>query len=816
MSATGEQMRDVRLALRALRASPLYTISSIFIVALGIGSATTVFTFVDGLLLRPLRVTEPTRLLRIWKFDPVRRFDHYPLTYPEIVEWERAASSLESAAAIVSWGPSDGFLLGSGESERLRIDRVSANFFDVLGVEASVGRTFRRADDEATAVPPLVLSYGLWERRFGRDPELVGKTARLVFQHRTTYEVVGILPRGFDLATGADAFVPALAANPEWVEGPGCECDAIARMAQGATLEQTRAELQALHERMASEHPNDYLPMRVSVSPLLDTVVGDAGPTALLLLGSVMVLVGLAAVNLAGLSVAQSTRRNKHLALQIALGAHRSHLVRQRLAEGTVLSCLGGGLGVGLASIAVTSILSWRGAEIPRSEEIAFGLRPVAFACLTLAVMTLVCTLYPALSATSGNLARSLQTRAMVGAGRRAATLAVSAQVALAVVLLTGGALLVRTFEAQRSLDRGLRSEGLLSIGIELPDTRYATPEARLSFVKTLASSIAALPGVAAVTPMFMRPGSASAGYSGPFLFEGQSEEDFRSNPMANFEWITPNYFRTLGIPLLRGRPFEEEDLSSGERVVIVNAATADAFWPGKDPIGKTVREPGFPPHRVVGVAADTRYRELTRTWQSLYFPLGQNPFSTDNRLHPFGVPGLLAVRTAVPPESVIPSIKSTMARMEPDAPRDEIATMDSLFERELFAPRLQASLFSLFSLVAALLAAVGLYSLFAASVAERISEMGLRLALGATPERLLAMVWKRACRLAAAGVVAGLAIALALAHFMNRFLYGVEATDPWTYAGVALLVGAITLAATYVPARRAGRADPLSLLRND
>jgi putative ABC transport system permease protein len=809
-------MTNLRLAVRALRARPLYATSSICIVAFGLAAVVTVFTFVDGLLLRPLRVTEPGRLLRVWKVDPVRGFDHYTPVYPEIVEWARRASTatLESVAVIGSWGPWDGILSGKGESERIRIELVSSNFFDVLGVDARYGRTFRPADDFAVALPPLVISHGYWARRFGADPELVGKTLRLAFQRKGAYEVVGVLPEGFDLATGADVWAPALAVHPEWASGQGCECDAIVRTATGITRERAEAELQAIHDRMASESPEDYRAMRVSARPLLETVAGKAGPAALLLLGACLVLAALAAVNLAGLSLAESTRRRRHLALHLALGANRGQLVRQRLTEGMMLALLGLGLGLGLAAMAVKSILLWRGVEIPRHGDIDFGPRSMVFALLVVVLTSLVSALYPAVSATGGNLAIRLRARVVGRTDRFAAALAVTAQVALAVVLLAGAGLLLRTFVEERSIDRGLRSEGLLSVGIELPDTRYSSPQARLSFINELTSRLETLPFVVAVTPMFMAPGSGTAGYSGSFVFDGQTLEEARSNPMANFEWVTPNHFRTLGIPILRGRPFEDRELSGGERVVIVSKAAADAHWPGEDPIGKTVRWQRGPLHRVVGVVSDLRYRELTRNWQSVYFPLGENPFSDDDAIHPFGVPHLLAVRTSGPPNAVIPSIRSTMARLEPDAPRDEIATMDSLFERELSAPKLQASLFTLFALVALLLAAVGLYSLFASSVAERLPEMGLRLALGATPARLLAMVWKQTARLAAAGVVAGLALAFVLSRLVERYLYGVPATDPWTYAGVALLLGGIALVATYAPARRAGRADPLSLLR--
>jgi len=805
---------DLRFGARGLRSSPGFALSASLILALGIGSATAVFTIVDGLLLRRLPVSDPDRLVRIWKKDTSRGYDHYPLTYPEYLEWSRRARGFDSIAALWSWSPSDAVITATEEPRRVSLSVVSWNFFDVLGASPLIGRSFQASDETSVAVPPLVLSHAFWRGSLGGDPSVVGQTVRLHYGPVTTFQVIGVLPEAFDLSSGAEAWTPVLAVQREWANGEGCECDLIGRLGPQVSASGARTELQTIHEQLAADAPDRYARMQVVVTPLLDTVVGDAGPVSLLALGAVALLMALAAVNLAGLSLMRAARKRRDLAIRVAMGADGRSLVRQQLAESFLLCLMGLTGGLAVAGLGVQLFLYLKGAELPRVGAIALDWRGVAFSVALLVVTALVFALFPAIRASRVDPMSALKHKGGGGDGRLMSSMVVG-EVALAVVLLFGAALLARTLLAQRSIDRGFRSERLLTVNLRLPQSKYPHPESRLAFVETAVEAIERLPGVVAVTPMFLGPGTGWFGMSGAFVFEGQTEAEARANPMANFEWVTPSYFRTLGIPLIRGRTFTPADRLEGERVAIVSLGTAERYWPGQNPIGKTIAT-GYASHRVVGVVGNTRYRELTRVWQSVYFPLRQNPFSAEARLHELGTPGYLAVRARSEPYALVPAIRSAIRSMDGEVLVDEVATMESLLDKELVAPTFNALLTGFFSVIALLLAATGLFGILATFVTERLPELGVRLALGATPARLQAGVWRRGSVLALAGVLGGSFVALLLSGLIRRFLYGVGPSDPATFAGVIAFVAVAATVAMGVPARRASRADPVSCLRQE
>jgi predicted permease len=798
----------LRQAARALRASPGITASSIVILALGIGASTAVFSVVNGLLLRPLPVTAQDRLVRIWKNDVERGFDHVPLLYPEYLEWSRRSQSFESLAAVWARGTREGLLLGSSEPVRLEVATVSANFFDVLGASSHVGRTLRPDDDRPTAVPPLVLSYHVWRQRFGSDPTVVGKTLPLRLAERISFQVVGVMPETFDLFAPADAWSPIMAVHPEWAGNLGCECDLIGRLASDVTPERALAELQAIDQNMASERPDEYRSASVVFVPLLESVVGDFGRASLLAFAAVALILAIAIANVAALSLIGALGRTREVAIRSALGAGAASLLRERLTESALIAAAALGGGFVLFHFGIEMLLVLKGDDLPRVQEIGVDARALLFGTGIAALATAICASLPMISGSR----ESLRSRRFASQGRILQWMVVS-EIALALPLLFTSGLLVRTLLASAEIDRGFESENLLTLEVPLLVSKYAEPDSRLMFFEELIQRVEALPGVASVTALRMNPGSA--GVTGELAYEGQLPEEARDNPLTNIDMATPSYFAVLGIPIVRGRPFDRFDRLDSERVAIVSADVAATYWPGRDPIGKMVGS-GELRHRVVGVAGNTRYRELTRSWPTVYFPIHQNPFSAERKLHPLLSLNVLAVRTRVSPESLVSSIRSVVRSLDPELPLDRVARMDDLLDLELRTPKLHAVFTSSFSLIALLLAAAGVYSVFAAFVAQRLPELGIRSALGATPSRLRALVLNRSGNLILTGIAAGGIAAWWLSRFLAGFLYGVAPFDVPTLLGATALLAVVSLAATAVPARRAARVDPLTLLKQE
>ncbi len=798
----------LRQAARALRASPGITVASIVILALGIGASTAVFSVVNGLLLRPLPVTAQDRLVRIWKKDVERGFDHVPLLYPEYLEWNRRSQSFESLAAVWARGTREGLLLGSSEPVLLEVATVSGNFFDVLGASSHVGRTLRPEDDRATAVPPLVLSYRVWRERFGADPTVVGRTLTLRLAERALFQVIGVMPETFDLFAPAEAWSPIMAVHPEWADNQGCECDLIGRLGSDVTAERALAELQAIDENMALERPDEYRSASVVFVPLLESVVGDFGRASVLAFAAVALILAISIANVAALSLIGALARTREVAIRSALGAGTASLLRERLTESAFVATAALAGGFVLSHLGIELLLVLKGADLPRVQRIGVDARALLFGTGIAALATAICASLPMISATH----ESLRSRRFASQGRILQWMVVS-EIALALPLLFTSGLLVRTLLASAEIDRGFESENLLTLEVPLLVSKYPEPDSRLMFFEELIRRVEALPGVASVTALRMNPGSA--GVTGELAYEGQLPEEARDNPLTNIDMATPNYFAVLGIPIVQGRPFDRFDRLDSERVAIVSAEVAGSYWAGQDPIVKTVGS-GELRHRVVGVAGNTRYRELTRSWPTVYFPIHQNPFSPERRLHPLLSLNVLAVRTRVSPESLVSSIRSVVRSLDPELPLDRVAMMDDLLDLELRTPRLHAVFTSSFSLIALLLAAAGVYSVFAAFVAQRLPELGIRSALGATPGRLRALVLNRSGNLILTGIVAGGVAAWWLSRFLAGFLYGVAPFDVPTLLGATALLATVSLAATAVPAGRAARVDPLTLLKQE
>ncbi len=801
--------RELLQAVRALRATPGITIASIVILALGIGASTAVFSVVNGVLLRPLPVTAQDRLFRIWKNDVERDFEHDILTYPEYLEWSRRSRQFESMAALWAWHTFDGILLRSEEPKRFEISLVSANFFTVLGSSPELGRTLRMEDERAETVPALVLSQTAWREFFGSDPSVVGSTVPLRLAERTSFQVVGVMAESFDTGFGAMAWAPSLAVYPEWAEGQGCECDLIGRLAPGATAESALAELQAIHENMVSEQPDEYRRTRVVLTPLLQSVVGEVGRASVLAFVAAGLLLAIAIANVAGLSLIRAIGRTREVSIRSALGAGTASLLRERLTESAVVaaSALTGGFFI--AHVGIETLFALKGADWPRLQEVAIDSRALLFGAGIAALATTVCGSLSILLGTP----ESLRARRFVSQGR-AMQMMVVGETALALPLLFASALLVQSLLASASIDRGFNTENLLTFESPLPPSKYPDPESRLAFFEELVRRVEGLPGVESATTLPLNPGARLAGISGVFIFGDQTVDEARENSWTNVEMVAPSYFAVLGIPVIRGRAFTSFDRLETERVAIVSEDLAATYWPGQDAIGKTLgmREARS---RVVGVAGNTRYRELIRPWPTVYFPMRQNPFSSEPRLHPLLNQNGFAVRTRLPPESMANTVRAAVRSLDPELAL-RVAMMQELLDSDLRAPRFHALFASSFSSIALLLAAAGVYSVFAAFVAQRLPELGIRSALGATPGRLRALVLNRSRNLVLSGILVGGIAAWWLSRFLDAFLYGVAPFDVPTLFGATVLLAVVSFFATAIPAQRAARVDPLSLLKHE
>jgi len=807
--------RDLHLATRSLFSNRAFFVGAVAIVATGLAASLTVFSVVNALLLRPLPVEDQDSVVRIWKNDLSRGYPHFSLTYPEYLEWQRNSDQFEGLAALWAWGGVDAKLIAEPSAVRVNLSAVSENYFDVLGVSAAYGRTFRPDDNLETTIPPVVLSYAFWRRYFGEDRSLIGELIPLVQRHLKHFRVVGILPPGFDLSSGAEAWSPALAVYPNWKTEEGCECDLIGRLRRGVSLEQGRAELQSIHEMMVEESPNEYHPMQVVAASLLSTIVGDAGVAAVFLFGGVLTLLILAVANLAGLFLIRTLRTEREIAVLHAMGADFRALVRPVVLEAALITLAGILAGAILAYAAVQSVVYLKGDEMPRLVEATIDWRTCLYAVVAAVACCLGIGLIPGIRASRSDFREALRGRSWRSADLRLMKSIILVEIALASVVLFGASLLVRTLSHQEMIPRGVDAAGLLSVPVDLPEARYATPESKLQFFETAAQEIQTIPGVEAVTPMMVRPGWGDAGAGAPLAFEGQTSEEAALNPYTAFETVDDTYFETLRIPLKLGRVFTKGDRLNTERVVIVSESISSTYWPGEDPLEKTVVG-GTRRFRVVGVVTDTRMRELRRAWHTVYFPVRQNPFSDEQLLHPFLLPRYLAVRTARGTGDLTRPIQARLRQIDSEVLVDDIATMEALLDRELSQPRFNALVSSIFGMLALALAAIGLFAIVSAFVAYRAREVALRVAVGATPRQIKTLLLARGLRLTMTGVAAGAIVAMALSRFVGSQLYGVSPQDPVSFLTVVALLSLTMVTATFIPTSRAVRINPAAVLRQE
>ena len=805
-------LRDTRYAWRGLWKSPGFALATILTLGLGIGASTAIFSVVDAMLLSPLPYRDSSRLVFVWSDMTEAGYPRAPLSGPELADLRAGARLFSGFAAI--WANSAA-LTGGGDPQQLRVGLVTPDFFSVLGAEAALGRTFAAGDD-APGASNIVLSAGLWRRRFGSDPAIVGR--RIVVNGQPT-TVLGVMPPAFKLLLPTDASVPddLEAWVPFWPRMTERHrgqqfLRVIGRLRPGVALEQGRREIDGIASRISREFPEyGSAGRRYDTVGLQTDGVREIKPVLLALFGGVGILLLITCVNVAGLLAARAAARREEIALRIALGARRMRLFQQCLVEGLVLAALGAVAGAALARAAVTLLVAARPESLSRIAAASIDARVLVFTGGTALLWGVLLSLAP--------LAEVLRTAPLGGLKREwqrtrspMRTVLVSAQIALGVVLVVGASLVARTFLRLQDVDPGFRPRHVLSFRLALTDDRYGTPETFNAFGRELEKEIAALPGVAAVAAVSHLPFDHIPNWGGQYLTK--PGEDATTAPMADYRAVTPGFFAASGATLVAGRGFEESDDSRGEPVVIVDERLARLAWPEQDAVGRRLgvdpQSNGAPSTwvTVIGVIRHVRHvslREEVR--EQIYFPqrqVNRNPAAYIVR----------ATDGAADPAVLVASIRRILARLDPGLPISEVRPLTEYVEAAKGAQRFTMILAATFAGVALLLSCIGLYGVVAYTVAQRRREFGVRLALGALPGQVRRMVLREGIRVAAAGVALGMPAAFLTARLLRSQLFGITPHDAASYATAALLLGLAAAVASWFAARRATTASPLEVLR--
>jgi predicted permease len=800
---------ELRHGFRTLKRNRVTTLAAAVTLGLGIGAALTMAGIIEHVLLRPLPVREPSRVLVSWGVFQASGFGHVPLTHATmraLAERTRVFEQLSGVDYNGVWA--DVGRMGD-QAVPYRIGAVTGELFTTLGVKPLLGRALSADDDRVGAAPVAVISEGLWQRRFGRDAAVLGKPFEIT---NGTFTIVGVAPGDFDLPRGSEAWVTFAAINPSLLEeGASGTLDLVGRLRPGRTPEDARRELDRLVMEVDGSKWSTDSRLAMTVRPLADVVVGQVRP-AILVLGAAALLVFLVAVlNLGNLLVVRGLERRREFAIRRAIGATRGSLVRQVLVEAALMVALGGPVAVGLAMVAWRVLPSVAPADLPRIEGLSANASVLLVALGLGFLATLVVSALPALSLreTDLRLPRGADVDvSTTGSHGFAWVGAIAVQVALAVVTLVASLLLVRTLYHLEHLEPGFRTDDLGLAQIALLSTDPKLIERGDQLVAQLVESVEAVPGVLSVTTTLTRPLSGTAGWDYGFIVEGQTETQAAANPYLNYEAVMPNYFATLHLPVLRGRGFEDSDREGSPLVVVVSQSMARRAWPGQDPIGKRIRWAGDEDigqwRTVVGVVTDTRYRDFLDPRPSVYVPAKQQSWGS----------GWLLLRTGQPLGQLVPALREAARQVHPDLTLVNVSPVGTVLDGPLARPRFNAGVLLFFSAVAVTLTALGLYGLTAFVVVQRQREVGIRRALGAESREIVGLFLRRGMLPVLLGAVAGVCIAVVGGRIMSSLVFGIAPTDPAAVLGAVASFTLIALAAILVATRGAARADPMAVLR--
>ncbi|MGH9935376.1 MAG: ABC transporter permease [Blastocatellia bacterium] len=802
----GSLLQDLRYGARMLVKKPGFTLIAILTLALGIGANTAIFSVVDALLLRPLLYHEPERLVML--AEKGRNGRRSTMSYPNYGDWRERAQSFEGMASIRSQSFN---LTGVHRPAQLRGRTVNWNFFQLLGVQPRLGRLFVTEDDRYGAARTALLSNGLWKERFGGDTSVVGRKLLLDGE---PYEVIGVLPPGFEYFRADDLYAPiGLFLSPQnslTDRGTTRGLYAVARLKPGVTLEQASSEMAGIAAQLEREYPAVNSGRSAMAEPLQDVMSESVRQSLWVLLGSVGFILLIACVNVANLLLVRAADRQKEIALRLALGAGRGRIVRQLLSESLLIALLGGAFGVLVGYWMLDGLLALAPSNIPQLGRVGLNNTVLLFTLGVSVLTSALCGLLPAWQASRTDLQTTLKEggRSAAGAGRdvtRKTLLVV--EVSLALVLLVGAGLLVRSMARVLSVDPGFNPDNLLTMGISLPGEAYTAPR-RIAFYDDCLARISALPGVRSAALTLSLPINGSQ-WGSIFIAADKPVPPRGQLPNTEMIPVSANYFETMGIRLLKGRVFTSADTADSAKVTVINETLARRIWPGEDPIGKRLK-PGYPEnqapwHEVVGVVSDVKLNGVERaTPLEAYLPLAQGPWPI------FSV----AVRTTGDPLPLAPAVARAIHSIDKDLPVFAIRSMDQLLGSSRSQRRLTLTLLGSFAALALLLAAVGIYGVISYSVRQRTHELGIRMALGAQRRDVLKLILTQGLKLALIGVAIGLLAAFALTRWMETLLFNVRPTDPLTFAAIAVVLLLLALLACWLPARRATKVDPMVALR--
>jgi len=797
-------LTDIRYALRMMIKKPAFAAVAVATLALGIGVNTAIFSVVEAVLLRPLPFREAERLCALRETS--QRVPIVGPSYPNFLDWRGRSRSFQDMAVLIQ----EGFnLSGVDRPERIGASAVSANLFSLLGVRPILGRDFLPAEDGAGAEPVAILSYGLWQRRFGGDAGAVGKVMTL---DGTPTTVVGVLPASLRQANASDLYIP-IGRVLEEVQERGSHDDTVvlARLKPSVTVRAARAEMAALAAALAREYPVTNTGYGVEVAPLSDLLVGETRTPLLLLLGAVGMVLLIACANVANLLLARAATREREIAIRAALGAPRHRVFRQLLTESLLLGAVAGAAGLLMGQWSLGWLLAWIPRDLLNGATPAMNLRVLAFTAGLSLLTALFAGIIPAFQASRRDLNETLKEGGRspspgVRPHRLRQGLAV-AEIAVALVLSVHSALLLRSFFLLTKVDPGFNPRNVLTMYVDLPEGRYGLPGQTAAFYRQILERIAALPGVQAVALGTDLPLTGNHSRS-DISIEGLPIPSPDQFPHPDFHRITPGYLKVLGLPLVRGRNFTEADGPGAPEVALISDSLARRYWPGVDPVGKrfSLGRPRAATRwaTVVGVVGDTKQYGLdARPPLEVYLPFLQSPRN-----------GAVVALRGEGPGALAPSVTAAIQAVDPDLPVHDALTMDQVSAASVGSRRLTMTLLGLFAALALILAAVGIYGVISTMVEQRTHEIGLRMALGARRISVLRLVVGEGMRLALLGVALGSMLAVGLTGLLQSLLFGIGARDPLTFLGVAVLLVLVAAAACYLPARRAATVDPMIALR--
>ena len=806
--------QDIRYGIRMLVKAPGVSIVATIALALGIGANTAIFSVVNAVLLRPLPFANSEQLMNVWETDSTRGYSRGSASYPNFVDWREQNHVFEHMSTYYA---NDFIMTGRGEPTRLQGAVVNADLFPLLGVAPVIGRGFLPDEDKPGESGRVVLlSQNLFQKRFNADPNVVGQSMVLGGKN---YTIVGVMPPAFQfpiqnqpVELWTTVALDSEGKDPITNERGAHYMNVIARLKPGVSKEQAQAEMTSISARLEQQYPDKDLHKSTRIQPALEALVGDIRPALLILLGAVGCVLLIACANVANLLLARAMMRHKEMAIRSALGASRIRVVRQLLTESVLLSLTGGALGLVMAVWWSDLLMALGKDNIPRALQVGLDWHVLGFTFLVSLLTGVIFGLVPALHSSKTELTESLKEggRGSGDGARRNGIrgILVVSELAIAVVLLVGAALLIQSLWRLQHVSPGFESQNLLTFVVGIPDVKYPTGK-QAQFYRDLTARIESLPGVRSASSVIPLPLSGEL-FSISFETEGRPVAK-GDQPSADFFAISNGYFKTLGVSILKGRDFNERDSEKAPGVIIVNQAFAQKFFPGEDPVGKHIK-PGISTdenkpvmREIVGVVGDVRNRNLSSELRAGYFvPAAQIPFNQMT----------LIVRTTNDPHSLITAVQNEVHSMDAEVPVFNVKTMDQHIAATVAAPRFNTTLLAIFAAVALVLTIVGLYGVMSYSVAQRTNEIGIRMALGARVTDVLALVFKQGMILVLIGEVIGLAGAFALTRLIRGLLFGVAPTDFRTFIAVAAVLAAVALLATLIPARRAAKVDPLVALR--